>query len=85
MLESAAIAEVVGGDESLLPGLIEESNGAHTLFLRMGMYLLDTTNRKQVYYFINYLLFCLYYSIGICLLNYSFTYSFDYSLINSFI
>ena len=84
-MESSAIAEVVGGNESLLPGLMEESNGAHSLFLRLGMYLLDTTNRKQVYYFINYLLFCLYYSIGICLLTYLLVHLLIRLLINSFI
>ena len=69
-MDSSAIAEgVLGGDELLLPGLMEESNGVHSLFMRVGMYILDTKNSKQVYYFINYLLFCLYYSIGIRLLT----------------
>ncbi len=73
MMESAAIAEAVGVDDSLLADLIEDSAGVHSLFLRLGMYLLNTTNIKQVYYFSNYILFCLYYSIGIYLFTFSLT------------
>lgn len=75
MMESAAIAEAVGVDESLLADLIEDSAGVHSLFLRLGMYLLNTTNIKQVYYFSNYILFCLYYSIGIYLSTLIYTFS----------